>query len=82
MTCRSKVIKMELGIFYYLIVFYDLGVPSGHELDRFQERVKTTSCSVLTGWQLTKLIYLVVVVLKFIRIVLEPFGSLSTHMWR
>ena len=57
-------------------------MPAGHELDRGQERVRTASCSVLTGWQPTKLIHLVVVVLKYIRIVLEPFGSLSTHMRR
>ena len=55
---------------------------AGDELNRGQEHVKTASCSVLTGWQPTKLIHLVVVVLKYKRTVLESFGSLSTHMRR
>ena len=54
MTCRSKVIKMTLRVFYKLTIFYDLNVIVGHELDRGQKRTGTTSCSVLTRWQPTK----------------------------
>ena len=59
MTCRSKVIKIALRVFFWLTVFYDLNVTVGHELDRGQKRVRTTSCSVLIGWQPTKLTHLV-----------------------
>ena len=39
--------------------FYDLNVPTGRELDIGQKNVTTPSCSVLSGWQPTKLTHLI-----------------------
>jgi hypothetical protein len=50
---------MALRAFYWLTVFYDLNVLAGHELDRGQKCVRIVSCSVLIGWQPTKLTHLV-----------------------
>ena len=50
---------MALQVFYQLTIFYDLNVTASHVPDKGKEPVRTASCSVLIGWQPTKLTHLV-----------------------